>query len=361
MIGHDQARALWERRGAGATLLGLLVLPLSWLYRLAVQWRNALFDRGWLKAAALPRPVISVGNLTVGGTGKTPTCLWLAQELKAHGLRVGILSRGYRGKNRKPAVIPAPNEIAHGPEELTESLIYGDEPVMMARLYGQHVAVGKNRSGAAAALLRAADVDLFILDDGFQHRSIRRDVDLLLLGAELSGRLLPAGPFREPKKNLRRAHFLLLTGAAESWKKQIPQRIPGLAYVASLQPVCLVGVDSDHPKEYPLTALYRSKILTVTGIAAPQNFYRMIHEWEGEIVDTLEFPDHHRYSPSDWQEITRRARAVDLIITTEKDILKLQRFPFAKEKLLALRVAMEVEGREELVPVILERIKPVAR
>jgi tetraacyldisaccharide 4'-kinase len=110
-------------------------------------------------------------------------------------------------------------------------------------------------------------------------------------------------------------------------------------------------------KEFPLTLLYRSKILTVTGIADPRGFYRLIHDWEGEIVETLEFPDHHCYTARDWQQINRMGRLVDLIITTEKDILKLARFPFAKDKLLALRVAMIVENGPALVGAIIEKIE----
>jgi tetraacyldisaccharide 4'-kinase len=105
-----------------------------------------------------------------------------------------------------------------------------------------------------------------------------------------------------------------------------------------------------------LTALYRSKILTVTGVADPRGFYRMIHDWEGEIAETLEFPDHHDYSARDWQQINRVGRLVDLIVTTEKDILKLVRFPFARDKLLALRVAMQVENGADLVQAIVARI-----
>jgi tetraacyldisaccharide 4'-kinase len=118
----------------------------------------------------------------------------------------------------------------------------------------------------------------------------------------------------------------------------------------------LIGFSREGAREFPLTLLYRSKILTVTGIADPRGLYRLIHEWEGEIVETLEFPDHHTYGARDWQQISRMARLVDLIITTEKDILKLAPFPFAKDKLLALRVALEVENGDALVDGIVEKI-----
>jgi tetraacyldisaccharide 4'-kinase len=227
---------------------------------------------------------------------------------------------------------------------------------MMAEIYRQTVGVAANRGAAAAELLRHQDVDLFLLDDGFQHRQIQRDVDLLLLGQDSTGYLLPAGPFREPRGNLCRADFLITTGGEGSWAPAIASENSAASFTASLRPVALVGVCSDGAKEFPLTLLYRNKILVVTGIADPRGLYRFIHEWEGEIVETLEFPDHHFYTARDWQKISRLARLVDLIITSEKDILKLSQFPFARDKLLALRVALEVENGAALVDAIVQKI-----
>jgi tetraacyldisaccharide 4'-kinase len=344
-------RAAWERKGLNGKLLWLLLLPASMLYRAGVQLRNFCFSHSLLRSVRLPRPVVSVGNLTVGGTGKTPTCLWLARELTLRGLMVGILSRGYRRAEKTPVIL-RPSDA--NPASLEKA---GDEPLMMARIYGQTVGVGANRAESAAALLRGQNVDVFLLDDGFQHRRVRRDVDLLLLGQDATGWVLPAGPFREPKSNLRRADFLLATGGDGLWTSAIPNELAGASFSASLRPVCLIGFSREGCREFPLTLLYRSKILTVTGIADPRGLYRLIHEWEGEIVETLEFPDHHAYTARDWQQISRMARLVDLIITTEKDILKLTRFPFAKDKLLALRVALEVENGDALVDGIVEKIQ----
>lgn len=344
-------RAAWERKGLTGKLLWLLLLPASMLYRAGVELRNFCFSHSLLRSVRLPRPVVSVGNLTVGGTGKTPACLWLARELTRRGLMVGILSRGYRRAEKTPVIL-RPSDA--NPASLDKA---GDEPLMMARIYGQTVGVGANRAESAAALLRGQDnIDVFLLDDGFQHRRVRRDVDLLLLGQDATGGVLPAGPFREPKNNLRRADFLLATGGDGRWTSAIPKELAGVSFSASLRPVCLIGFSREGSREFPLTLLYRSKILTVTGIADPRGLYRLIHEWEGEIVETLEFPDHHCYTARDWQQINRMARLVDLIITTEKDILKLTRFPFAKDKLLALRVALEVENGAALVDGIVDKI-----
>ena len=349
------AREVWGRKGTRGKFLWAMLLPLSLLYGLGVQVRNLLFRWGWLKSMRLPRPVVSIGNLTVGGTGKTPTCLWLARELQERGWRVGILSRGYRRQERKALILrPLEGKLTAFKEE--DVLRSGDEPLMMARLYGQNVGICRNRSEAAAELLRATEIDLFILDDGFQHRRLKRDVDLLLLGGETSGWMLPAGPFREPRRNLRRSDLILVTAAGSAWNELLPKDLAARSYSAALKAVSLIGFNSHQLKEYPLSWLYRSKILTVSGVADPSGLYRLIHEYDGEIVNTLEFPDHHLYTTNDWQEINRVGRLVDLIVTTEKDILKLQRFPFSRDKLMALRVAMTVENGSALVDAIVKRI-----
>ena len=349
-------RKVWDQQGLGGKVLWLSLLPASLLYGRIVQARNALYNHGWMKAHELRRPVISVGNLTVGGTGKTPTCLWLAQELTARGLRPGILSRGYRRKESVPLVLQPNGEVGSGvdDDEITKA---GDEPLMMARLYGQTVGVCRSRIAAATELLRKVNVDVFILDDGFQHRRVKRDVDVVLLGADASGWVLPAGPFREPLRNLRRADFLLSTAENNGWHSVITDGRAKVSFSGLLRPTALIALGARGCKELPLNLLHGSKILTVTGVADPRRLYRLIHDWEGEIVETLEFSDHHYYTARDWQRINRLGRLVDLIITTEKDILKLARFPFAKDKLLALRVAMTVENGAALIDAIVAKIE----
>jgi len=352
------ARGVWERQGFAGKLLGILLWPASIGYSVIAQLRNGFFSRGWIKSVRLPRPVISIGNLTVGGTGKTPTCIWLAGELRRKGLKVAILSRGYRRK-QKQLVILRPcklsGDMTQNEDELAQA---GDEPLMMARLYEQTVGVGADRVQTAHELLRQeADIDAFILDDGFQHRHVKRDVDLVLLGSDYSGAVLPAGPFRESPRNLRRGDYWLITGADAQWRRYLPPDRSDAVFSGTLQPLDLITYDARRWKRYPLTVLHHSKIMTVAAIANPHNFYQSIHEWEGQIVHTLEFPDHHAYSSADWQEISRMARLVDLIVTTEKDILKLIRFPFARDKLLALRVGMVVTDGDRLVSELAARIR----
>ncbi len=345
------ARRVWERKGISGCLLWALVLPLSFLYTLAVRIRNLLYSLEWMPTKSLPSKVVSIGNLTVGGTGKTPTTLWLAQELGRRGYRVAILSRGYKRIGRDPILLE-PGFKKPDPFEKPDPLDAGDEPAMLARVFRQRVGVGIKRHEVGTKLLQKAEVDVFLLDDGFQHRQLRRDLDLLLLGSDWNGWLIPAGPFREPRSGLGRADLYLVTGARERWESFLTPCSKQAIFFGSLQAKSLVSLEGNQWKERPLGLLDRSKILTVSAIANPTPFYRMIHDWEGEIVDNIEFPDHHFYSGKDWQRINRAARNVDLIVTTEKDILKLVRFPFAKEKLLALRVEMVVENGGALVQAI---------
>jgi tetraacyldisaccharide 4'-kinase len=348
-MGGAWVRRAWERKDLLGRLLWIVVVPLSLCYFLAVQIRNLLYALEWLPVKGLPSAVISVGNLTVGGTGKTPTTLWLGRELAGRGYRVAILSRGYKRNRRQPKLLEpsarARLSLGSG-DDVSEA---GDEPLMMAKVFGQRVGVGKNRYEVGMHLLQQIQVDVFLLDDGFQHRQLKRDLDLLILGSNGRGWVLPAGPFREPRTALRRADLYLVTGSAAEWRPYLDGRPKESIYVGSLRPRALLALERSEWKDYPLSLLDRSKILVVSAIANPSSLYRMIYEWEGDIVDTMEFPDHYHYSARDWQRISRAARNVDLVVTTEKDILKLIRFPFAKEKLFALRVEMVVENGAELI------------
>jgi len=342
-------RRVWERRGVLGRLLWFSLLPVSCLYWLGVQTRNALYSVGWKTTQTLNEFVLSIGNLTVGGTGKTPTVVWMAQELQKRGFRIAVLSRGYNRRGSQPRVL-----TANAPGDVDA---FGDEPAMMACLFGLTVAVSNPRYKGALEAMKNNVVDVFILDDGFQHRQLARDLDLVLLGSDSTGWVLPSGPFREPTKAVGRADFLLVTDSQDKWQRLLSQAEHRLVLQGALKPVALIGFESRRWKEYPLSLLARRKIVAVAAIANPEPFYRIIHDWEGEIVDVLEFRDHHNYSSQDWQRINRAARNADLIITTEKDILKLIRFPFGRERLLALRVAMAVENGDNLIQAVVDGIQ----
>jgi tetraacyldisaccharide 4'-kinase len=346
------SRRVWERRDLVGSLLWFLALPASLSYSLAVRTRNLLYGAGCLPTKRLPRAVVSVGNITVGGTGKTPTSVWLAQELVGRGYRVAILTRGY-GRGERNTVIIEPDATGVSPASEHEIAAVGDEAWMMAKLFGHRVAVGRSRYEAGTCMLQATEVDVFILDDGFQHRQLQRDVDLVLLGEDDRGWLLPAGPFREPRSAIGRADLILVTSAKQKWEGILDERQGRSGvFFASPQPQCLRSWEDGRWREYPLSVLAGTKVLAVCGIAKPDFFYRMISDWQAEIVDVVEFEDHHAYSQKDWQRINRSARRAELIVTTEKDIIKLVHFPFAKGRLLALRLDMAIERGNALVDAI---------
>jgi tetraacyldisaccharide 4'-kinase len=334
-----------------------LALPPSLLYAGAVQFRNLLFQLGVIPAQRLSRPVISVGNLTVGGTGKTPTIAWLAEELTKRGYRVAVLSRGYKRTGREPVILQPGLKTGKGglQEEISAA---GDEPAMMARLYGLRVGVGSNRFETGELMLRASEIDVFLLDDGFQHRRLKRDLDLVILGKDSGGWPLPGGPFREPRSAARRAGLHLLTGSFETWEGFLKSqgKAPTL-FRGSLEARGLVSPDGDGWSEAALSTLAGKKIVAVSAIADAAGFHRMIEEWGGELVQVMEFPDHHFYTPRDWQQINRAARQADFVVTTEKDLLKLLRFPFARGGLFALRVAMVIENGESLLAAVEQAIR----
>ena len=348
----------WNRRGVAGRALWALLLPWSAAFRAVVGARNLLYDLRWLGTRRLPLPVVSVGNLTVGGTGKTPVALWLAQSLRRRGLNAAILSRGYGGGRAagRRATVKAEDVRAWLDKPAGELLECGDEPVLLSALYGLTVGVGADRYRAGMELSRESpDTHLFLLDDGFQHRGLERDLDVVLLGADCAGSMLPAGPFREPLRSLWRADVLVVTGAHDRWRAILRDRFDASrTFFAAIEPRCLLGRAGRGLKEFPLADLAGARVLAVSGVAKPERFYDMIRECEATVVETLEFPDHHSYSDRDWREINRNRDRVDRIVTTEKDYVKLARFPFSAGKLAALRVEMSVDRPEELLDRVAE-------
>jgi tetraacyldisaccharide 4'-kinase len=350
-------RAIWQRQGIVGKTGWLALLPFSLTFSMLARGRNRLYDWRWLSAHRPELKVISIGNLTVGGSGKTPVVLWLAQALTARGHTVGILTRGYTGKRTGLTVVGTDGRPTATPEEV------GDEPVMLARLFAGIVIAGQDRAAAAALARDRFGATVVILDDGFQHRRLSRHVDVLLFNGRqgLENRwVLPAGPFREPLSGVRRAHLILVTKTTtfdnhppSSLQKQ--GRAPQCPiYRGAFQPIALVSSEQRQWRELPLTELAGKRVLALTGIADPVPFYQALQDWNVELSEVMEFPDHHLYAQADWQAISLAGQKVDLIVTTEKDLVKLERFPFAIRKLVALRVRMAIE-QEELFLADIER------
>jgi tetraacyldisaccharide 4'-kinase len=293
---------------------------------------------------------VSVGNVRVGGTGKTPLTRWLAGAVRERGVAVTIVTRGYGGGTR------APHVVGDGTNVTSTVVESGDEAMMLARTSGVPVVAGADRAAAAALAVARFAPRLLLCDDAFQHRALQRDLDLVLVDTGERGglgRLLPIGPLREPMRALRRAHVLLVRErepAGEPPPPLVPQqRVLRIRFA----PRALVQPAADGWREVGLAALAGQRVLAVSAVARPALLYGAIRDWEAELVHVLEYADHHAYDARDWHTIAAAAKDVDMIVTTEKDLVKLEAFPFARGKLLALRLGVEVEDADALVTAVI--------
>ena len=278
-------------------------------------------------------PLISVGNLTVGGNAKTPFTLFLASRLQSRGLRVAIASRGYSGSRSatSASLVADRGELKYPPEES------GDEPAMMSRRFSGPIAIARRRLNAIATLARQGPLDVVILDDGFQHTRLKRDLDLVLVSDQRgfgNRRMLPAGPMREPLAALKRADAIVIVSFGTDHDRSAirPREMEQLrrhrVFHARLHPRGLVtSAQGQWHESAPLLAGRR--VIAVSGLADPATFHSMVREIDADLVGVLEYPDHHAYTWADWQTIAAALRAADAVITTEKDLIKLERFPFA--------------------------------
>jgi tetraacyldisaccharide 4'-kinase len=341
------------RWGQRAMVAGLL--PAALAYRAGQTVRNA-----WWRFAKrrVPARTISVGNLTVGGNGKTPFTLFLASRLQAHGLSVGIVSRGFGRSQEGPAAL-----VSDGAAIKLTAEQAGDEPVMMAKSFRGPIVVARRRIDGIRLLSELANPDVIVLDDAFQHRALARDVDLVLINRERgfgNGHLLPAGPMREPLRAIRRATAAILISsgipdrpnAITSRQMNAISRVPTLE--ATLRPKALVRYERGNWLEAPI-AMAGRHVLAVSGLADPSGFYAMLHEIDTDLIGVLEYPDHHVYNSSDWQTILKAAADADMVLTTEKDLVKLEKFPFARDSLYALRleVVMSAEDAARLDKIVI--------
>ncbi len=343
--GRARITRLWHRELPWRdSLLWSLLVPAATLYGAATAARAAWWRMTWTRRRASRLKVLSVGNLTVGGSGKTPFALYLANLLLEHGIESAIVSRGYRGRPRQRAQLVADRgELKVGPDEA------GDEPVMMAKSFAGPIMAARRRYDAIRMLEERAELKAVVLDDAFQHLRLERDLNLLLINAEYgfgNGWLLPAGPMRERLRALRRADAVVVMETAPGGAglpTAVSARIGGRPVMrAALRPRAIVRSQAGNWQEHPLATVASRRVVAISGVACPQPFYAMLHALEAILVDTLEYPDHHRYTWADWQAIARSARNAELVVTTEKDLTKLERFPFARNSLCALRLGVEM-------------------
>ena len=272
--------------------------PLAAVWHLGIRLRNTFFDRGWAPVERLRTPVISVGNLSVGGAGKTPFCILLGELLAKRGLKIAVLSRGYGRATKGVAVV----DPAGSPRD------FGDEPLLIARRLGIPVVVGEERYKAGLVAEERFSPDLYLLDDGFQHRELARDFDICLVTPDdARDRLVPAGRLREPVSSLGRADAVVLMSGAT------PEQFP------------VAGKTLWRVRRGIFPTNTPARPVVFCGIARPQNFFLQIQKAGIEAAAQAAFRDHHFYSDKDVEElldIQKRAEA-DGFITTEKDAVNL--------------------------------------
>ncbi|MCK5880194.1 MAG: tetraacyldisaccharide 4'-kinase [Holophagae bacterium] len=340
-------------------LLKVLLFPLYLLYRFVMNVRNRMYARGWLKIRKLPVPVVSVGNVTVGGTGKTPTVIALAGALSEEGLKSCVLSRGYHRRDEKKMLQVT---VDCDPEKC------GDEPVLIARkLAGSaSVYVGKNRFETGTLALKEGAGDIVILDDGFQHRKLHRDLDIVLVDCTAPatrGRMIPYGTLRESFREIFRADIIVLTRSRflrdlVPLKEEI-SRMNSDAFVTTADLKISGFADVSDGKIISVDELKGKRIVAFSGIGNPLSFKAELITAGIEVPRAFGFPDHAVPSPARLAKVNAVAmeEEVSYIVTTEKDWVKLaqESIDVLQLPLLVCQVDMIIDGMDKILAMIKEK------
>lgn len=375
-LGRARERASRKDDGFGVRLLLQALKQLSYVYRAVVQVRLFLFSKGLLRPHTLGCQIVSIGNLTVGGTGKTPVVEVFASRLQKAGRKVAILSRGYRKKElpfverlvdkllfrerRRP-----PRVVSDGKTLLLDSAMSGDEPYMLAsHLPDVAVLVDSDRVKSGRYAINKLGCDTLILDDGFQYMGLKHRQDIVLVDRSNpfgSGHVLPRGLLREPARNIRRAHFIFITKCDGGGNEELRRQLHELNDRAEI-------VECTHMPKYLQNAytaerkgiefLKDLRVTALSGIAAPDGFDKELEKRGAQIVCRKRFADHHRYYQQEIIDIINESRAagVAAIITTEKDAVRFPRIVRADVPIYFLRVEIELLSGTESLDECISRI-----
>lgn len=325
---------------------------LSKLYAVVLLLRMRLYRSGILKRRTLPHPVISVGNLTLGGTGKTPFVLYLARLLQESSYKTAVLSRGYRGRAENSSLL-----VSDGSNILCQPEDCGDEPYLLAtRLPGVTVAVGKNRHRVALDRPETRDVDVYLLDDGFQHLKLKRNLDILLWdAAEPLSRLalLPAGRLREPFEAIGRADLVVVTHAHLSYDhEELERRIRQHNKIAPISYFYhdATGIyDLKNEKTYRLRDFSGKPVIALAAIGNPGVFIEDLAHYQIKVVDRALFRDHHNFSQGELDKVLKRMSELSAtgLMTTEKDAVRLRGLDFPEEQIFVFQIEFRPEDEAE--------------
>ncbi|GGY02476.1 tetraacyldisaccharide 4'-kinase [Paludibacterium paludis] len=304
--------------------MSILLAPLESLFAVVGGLRRAAFRRGWLKSSHPGVPVVIIGNINVGGVGKTPLTLSLIESLRRMGIRAGVVSRGYGGAHREPTEVTAQ----------TPASLVGDEPLLLAASQAP-VVVGRDRVAAARWLLaRHPDIDVILSDDGLQHYRLRRDLEIVVMDGRRgtgNGRLLPNGPLREPLSRLATVDALVINGPSEGLSglpdcaERFAMRLAaGECYLAADPSICRGAA-----------SFAGQKVVALAGIGHPERFFATAREQGFVLARTIAFPDHHPFGPGDIPD------DADAVLVTAKDAVKLRHLNHARLWVLPVRAVIE--------------------
>lgn len=336
-------------------LIKILLSPLLIIYSIVVRIRNRLFDRGYFSSERIGAKVISIGNLTVGGSGKTPTVIYISNMLKKMGKRVGVMSRGYGRKSKGYLLVNDGNKVLHDVRET------GDEIFLVSEECGIPAAVSEKRVHGAKRFLKDVDLDVIVLDDAFQHRWIYRDINILMFDQRFlvkqSGRnrkLLPLGEMREPFSAVDRSDIIIINRKF-SEKIELPSKIEEMfigkeVFYGHYEAEGFYDVKDHH--FYPFEEFGGQKSLIVCGIARPYSFLHILENNGIDFTNKLLTSDHKDYSLKEVQKIRKQFYDTNAnsVITTQKDAVKLN--SFAKElddiDIYYLKINLVIENEEML-------------
>lgn len=314
---------------------------LSIIYGIITGIRNKLYDFHILKSKRVDGvEIICIGNITAGGTGKTPAVQWLAKKSILQNRKTAILSRGYNGKRKEDPMIVRDEEKIYA-----SALESGDETYLHALNLNIPIAVSRNRYLGARLLKEKYDVDMIIMDDGYQHRKLYRDKNILLIDATNpfgGGYLLPKGRLRESLKCIKRADEIIISKTNYVTKEEVNSIINKLEKYN--RPIFLAEHKGEYfynqkSEKFDFDIIRGKKVLLFSSIASPENFKKSIQKLEPGLLEEIKFSDHHTYSNTEIDEIIRESKDYDFIITTEKDIVKINK---NIENMLILKISFKI-------------------
>ena len=365
-----QEKGADQDQPGGIRLLLAFLKGISVIFLFVVSLRYFLYGIGLVRRFPLGVQVISIGNVTAGGTGKTPVTEIFARTLAAEGRKVAILSRGYRRKEAPwwqrmfTQVIDPPLVVSDGKHVLLDAATGGDEPYMLAsNLPGVAVVVDRNRVKAGRYAVKRLGCNTIILDDGFQYQKLKHSIEVVLVDSTNpfgNGNMLPRGILREPARNLKRADIIFLTkcrGDVSKVKDEI-RRYNKSADIVECNHTPRVLKDVWSREEYPLSWLAGKTLCTLSGIASPKGFENSLRHLGAKVVWCERYADHHRYDSSEVLYALNRTAdmGADALVTTEKDAVRFPRFETSPVKCLYLRIAIEILAGGENFTQIINRI-----